>query len=199
MKNKNLLKQIEMFDTIIENGISPNQYYLLCCIRDSIKPNKINIHLELRNLQGGEWLDGNNKLTPKSITLIDSLEKLFNIKKKNTSTELMTKDYKEYIEAYNKTFPNRKLPSGKAARSATGNLEKAFRWFFENHKYEWPLIIEATMRYINDQEANNWKFCRTSQYFIRKDNLSDLADLCEAIKTGGYEDREKNTHTIKVV
>ncbi len=35
---------------------------------------------------------------------------------------------------------------------------------------------------------------RTSQYFIRKDNLSDLADMCENIKNGGYKEQE---HIIK--
>ena len=39
---------------------------------------------------------------------------------------------------------------------------------------------------------------RTSQYFIRKDNLSDLADLCENILNGGYEE-EKKTIKVKVV
>jgi hypothetical protein len=39
---------------------------------------------------------------------------------------------------------------------------------------------------------------RTSQYFIRKDNLSDLADFCEIMITDGYKE-EKKLHSVKVV
>lgn len=201
MKKNNLLKQMEMFDEMSRNKLSPNQYYLLCCIKDSVTPIKINIHLELRSLVNNQWLSLTGKkykLTPKSMTLIDKLEKLFRLKKTTTSSMLMGKDFKKNIETYKEMFPNIKLPSGKAARSAIGNLEKNFRWFFENHKYNWEIVLKATAHYINDHQKKGYKFMRTSQYFIRKDSLSDLADYCEIIMTDGDKE-EKNHHSIKVV
>jgi hypothetical protein len=183
-----LLKQMEMFDEMTNLGLTPNQYYLLCCIRDNISPLKINTHLELRNLMSNGWLTKDNKLTPQSQTIIKKIEKLFVISSTRTATQLMGKDYKKNIERYTKMFPNIKLPSGKAARSSIGNLSKTFKWFFENHKYSWDEVFVATAVYVNEGQAKQWKFMRTSQYFIRKDNLSDLADFCEVIKTGGYEE-----------
>jgi hypothetical protein len=40
---------------------------------------------------------------------------------------------------------------------------------------------------------------RTSQYFIRKDNLSDLADYCEMVISGGDEEEKPRYTTQKVV
>jgi len=65
MNKTDLLKQMEMFDEMSVHKLSPNQYYLLCCIRDSISPLKINMHLELRSLLADGWLTSDNKLTPK--------------------------------------------------------------------------------------------------------------------------------------
>tara|TARA_R110002020_G_scaffold29571_10_gene93232 strand:- start:98 stop:694 length:597 start_codon:yes stop_codon:yes gene_type:complete len=198
MKKNKMLKQMEMFDEMSINKLSPNQYYLLCCIRDSISPLKINMHLELRSLIAEDWLTPENKLTPKAHTLIGKIEKLFTIQKKKTSRALMKDNFMENIKAYKEMFPNQKLPSGKAARSANGNLEKAFRWFFDNFEYTWETILKATATYINEHQKNNYLYMRTSQYFIRKDNLSDLADLCENILTGGYEEEVKKIK-VKVV
>lgn len=189
---------MEMFDEMSRHGLSPNQYYLLCCIKDSVTPLKINMHLELRNLVSNQWITSDNKLLPKSISLIDSIEKLFSIQKKKTSNILMGKGYKDNISKYREMFPNIKLPNGKAARSAVGNLEKAFRWFFENFEYDWDTVFKATAHYINKYQKDQWNYMRTSQYFIRKDNLSDLADYCDIILTGGDNDEERR-HSVKVV
>jgi hypothetical protein len=156
------------------------------------------MHLELRNLVANQWLTPDNKLTPKSISLIDATEKLFSIQKKKTSNILMGKGHKENISKYRDMFPNIKLPTGKAARAAVGNLEVAFRWFFEHFEYDWETIFVATARYINKHQKVEWQYMRTSQYFIRKDNLSDLADYCEIVLTGG-DDEEERRHSVKVV
>ena len=189
---------MEMFDEMSAHGLSPNQYYLLCCMRDSMSPLKINLHLEHRALLANKWITENNKLTPKAVTLVDKLERLFSLKKAMTSNQLLGQGFKENIIKYVEMFPNIKLDSGKAARSAYGNLEKNFRWFFENHSYSWELIFRATAKYVNEKQKVNWKFMRTSQYFIRKNQLSDLADYCEMIRTGGDQEPETR-HTIKVV
>ena len=109
----------------------------------------------------------------------------------------MKDKFEQNIKAYNEMFPNQKLPSGKAARSAPGNLEKNFRWFFDNFKYDWELVLQATGVYINEHQKNNYLYMRTSQYFIKKDGLSDLADLCENIINGGYDDTKCRRQSIR--
>ena len=41
------------------------------------------------------------------------------------------------------------------------------------------MILEATKRYLLRQEEEGYTFCRTAQYFISKDGLSDLATEVE--------------------
>ena len=58
--SKKLLKQMEFFNEMSMSELSPNQYYVLCCMRDSVSPLKINLHLELRNLLTREWITKDN-------------------------------------------------------------------------------------------------------------------------------------------
>lgn len=186
---------MEIFDLVSEKGLTPNQYYLLCSMRDSVTPVKINIHLELRHLISEQWVTKDNKLTAKAHVLIDSIERLFIVAKKKTSLQLMGQDFKQNIITYRDKFPNKKLPSGKAARSSPKNLETVFRWFFDNYNYDWDTIFKATDVYVNECLEKGDKFMRTSQYFVRKNNLSDLADMCEAISTDGYTEAKANFNT----
>jgi len=208
-KKKALLKQMEVFDLITQKKLTPNQYYLLCSMRDSVTPLQMNIHLELRYLKNNGWIELLSedpiqyKIGPEAVTLINQIEKLFKTTKKKTSAHLIGKNYEEMIKVYTSLFPNVKLPSGKAARSAPKNIETCFRWFFENHKYNWDTILNATRSYIDEYQQNNWKYMRTSQYFIRKQEpdktfSSDLADYCAILESGGSIDTTP-TFSTKVV
>lgn len=203
--SKSLLKQMEIFDLITEKGLTPNQYYVLCSMRDSITPLVTNLHLELRLLKGNGWITGSEppKITNEAIALITKIESLFTIQKKKTSSQLLGKDFKEKLKQYNEIFPNTKLPSGSAARSSLSNIETRMRWFFDNHDYTWDIVFQATETYVDEKRKQNWKFCRTSQYFIKKaerdgTNNSDLANYCEIIKSGG-DVESTPTFSTKVV
>lgn len=200
MKKKNnlLLNQMELFDLITSSKLTPNQYYILCCMYDSVTPIRMNFKLELKSLIEDKWLSvkaDKYTLEPKSHTLIKKIEKLFKIQKKKTSIQLMNSNYKENILAFKMIFPNIKLPSGRAARSATKNLETAFRWFFENHEYSWETILKATNKYVDEYEIDN-KYMSCSLYFIRKqisgtkDFMSKLADYCDFVESGGDENNK---------
>lgn len=197
---------MEMFDEMSKNNLSPDRYYLICCIRDSVTPIGINLHLEMRRAISDGWLvmsEDNTKanLTPKAHSLVDGIEKLFSIQKKKTNTQLLGRGFKDKIIAYNEIFPNEKNASGKAARSSPKNLEATFRWFFENYNYSWETIFIATKYYVAEQaEIQDSKFRKSSQYFIRKDNLSALADYCYAYETDGFKDNDQTKdHVIKVL
>ncbi len=208
MKNNVLLKQMELFDMITSAKLTPNQYYLLCCMHDSVTPIRMNLRLELKSLIEDKWVTNKDVehgyvLAPKSVTLIKKVERLFKIQKSKTSAQLMNKNYKENILAFRNIFPNEKLPSGRAARSAIGNLETCFRWFFDNHEYDWPTILLATELYVSEFDYDK-KYMTCSQYFVRKQPagtnsfISKLADYCEFIKSGG-EVVKKATFSTKVV
>lgn len=160
-------------------------------MQQSVSPQYINIHQELRELVLQEWVTKENKLLPKAIALIQQVEGFFKVQKKKTSTQLMGEEFTVNIEKYQLLFPKVKLPSGKAARSAQSNVETNFRWFFEKHQFSWETILKATAIYIDEYERKTpaYMYMRTSAYFIRKTELdksivSDLANYCEIVESG---------------
>ncbi len=197
------LKQTEFFALLQSKGLSANQYWLLCSLKTYITAIIPNREIEMRQLKAARWVMEDNSLSPESETLIEVVEKLFTVQRKKGTATLLTVDYKVRITEFIELFPNIRLDSGKAARASFGNCENAFRWFFENHTYDWTAVMNATQNYVAEYQKKNWKFMRTSQNFIRKAEsdatyTSDLADYCAIVESGGYTDATP-TFKTKVV
>ena len=144
---------------------------------------------ELLKLKKDKWITNDNKITDKAKRLINEVNALFKKVKKKTNDKIMGNNYNEKIDEYNQLFPKMKLPTGKASRSSKSNLENAFRWFFQNHDYDWETVLKATNAYLTERKLNEWKFTRNSQYFIRKQVIdktweSSLANWCLIIEDG---------------
>jgi len=194
-----MLVQKELFDMITARGLSPNQYYLLTCIQDSIKSREVNVSSELRQLVDKDYviISRTSKgdqvlLTDKSKKIIKTVEQLFTSLAKNAAVKTMGDDYEAKIVEYNELWPKKKLPTGSYGRTNPKNLKSAFKWFFDNFDYSWDVILEATEKYIEDREMHNWEFTSTSEYFIRKNQpdksyISRLATACEALISGEDE------------
>lgn len=185
----------DIFTRLIQEGLTPNTYYVLHCIKEKIVPNKfVNKELECKRLQTDQWLTENLELTSKSLIFMEEINGYFKRTKKKTSQDLMGQDFVRNIEKYVEIFPNKKLSSGKYARVNAKNLEAPFRWFFENYDYDWEEIMKATERYVDEFSIRRYEFMRTAQYFIRKQNIdksfeSDLATYCEIIRSGDDEEQ----------
>jgi len=182
----------DIFNKLIKNNLTPNQYYILWCVKNNLAPKfNLNLSVEILRLQNDDWLNEDKKLTSKSIILVQELESYFKNSKKKSSANIMGEDFIKRIDEYLEIFPKFKLPSGKYARSDKKNLENNFRWFFENHSYDWDTVINATKLYVDEYERQGYKYMRTSQYFIRKLNPaektfeSELANYCEVYQNGG--------------
>jgi hypothetical protein len=177
----------EIFNKLIEKELTPNSFYVLYCIYNTVKPNKyVNSSLEVTKLKQEGWLEENLQLTSKSIIFTAEIDSYFKKAKKKTTKDLLGDNFTNNIKTYVEIFPNRKLSSGKYARVNPKNLENSFRWFFENYEYDWDMIFKATKKYIYDYSLKNYEYMRTSQYFIRKQNTdksydSELADYCNMI------------------
>ena len=185
----------DIFTRLIQEGLTPNTYYVLHCIKEKIVPHKsVNKELECKRLQTDQWLTENLELTSKSLIFMEEINGYFKRTKKKTSQDLMGQDFVRNIEKYVEIFPNKKLSSGKYARVNAKNLEAPFRWFFENYDYDWEEIMKATEKYVDEFSIRRYEFMRTAQYFIRKQNIdksfeSDLATYCEIIRSGDDEEQ----------
>ena len=184
----------EIFDKLIKNELTPNSFYVLYCIKEKIVPNKfVNKSLEVKRLQQNNWLKDNLDLTSKSLIFMEEIGGYFKKSKKKSAKAIMGDDFSICIKSYNQIFPSKKLGSGKYARVNAKNLEPGFRWFFENFDYSWETIYKATNKYVKAYELQNYNYMRTSQYFIRKQNVdktweSDLANYCEMVSAEDYQD-----------
>jgi len=177
----------DIFLKFVKEDITPNSYYVLHCIKNKIIPcSFVNKELETKKLISENWVNEDLTLTDKSIIFTTEIDGYFTRVKKKTSKNLLGDNFEDNIKNYSDIFPSQKLSSGKYARSNPKNLENAFRWFFENYNYDWETVLSATKKYVLEYRAIDYKYMRTSQYFIRKQNTdktydSDLADYCEMI------------------
>ena len=69
---------MEMFGMITNSGLTPNEFYLLYCIKQGVSPVHVNLHQELRNVINKSYIkdltsaEGNKyELQPLAYTLIE--------------------------------------------------------------------------------------------------------------------------------
>jgi len=177
---------------MMEEKLTPNQFYLLYSIKYSLTTPGINAHQEIRLLVNDGWLTQNDKvyiLEPKSESLISKMESYFAVQLKKSDNSVMGDDFDVNAEKYNSLFPRMKLGSNKPARAPIKEIITCFRWFFTEHDYTWDVILDATELYLEAEEAKGYKYTRTSKYFIRKQESdkswsSDLAAYCDLVLNG---------------
>lgn len=208
MASKNKMGLLTLFNIIAEEGLTPNQFYLLFCTKQGLSVPKINVHQEIRYLVTEGWLkdltdaDGNKYIIePKALTLISKAESFFGVQVKASNNSIMGDDFEKNVEKYNNIFPRAKSGNGKAIRSPLKEVLVALRWFFENYQYSWETIFKAAEVYVEEGKKNNFRYTRTSKYFVRKQEndksfASDLAAMCDLIDNG--EEFDEPTYTEKV-
>lgn len=210
MASKSKSEMMDMFGLITNQGLTPNQFYLLYFIKEGVSPVHVNIHQEVRAVIAKGFLRDNTtaegiqyELLPPAHTLIDQVESFFRVSKKKTNNQIMGTGYQEKVQEYLEVFPKMLLPSGKAARSDKKNVETALKWFIENYEYSWDVILKASKLYVGEYELKNFLYMQTSQYFIRKQNAdkswaSELANVCARVESGDIQHKQ-NYFSEKVV
>ena len=115
----------KFYNKLLDYVISPNQLYIMYCIREQIEARFVNLHVELRALRTLQYLDKNNKLTFIGSQILNECESTMKV-----SVEKQTVIERDYLYEYYEMWPKIKLPTGKYARVDKKNLETAFKWFF---------------------------------------------------------------------
>jgi hypothetical protein len=208
-KSKDTSQIIKFFNILDKANLTANEFYVLFYLYNinndklqnyNFKEKSINFHKEFRSLKLKNWLKNNDnaKLNIKDLELsldridilISNLEESLKTKTSTIKETIITLDFEANVVKYNELFPKRKLGSGKPARSNIKNLNTCFKWFFENHEYSWDIIFQATNNYLNKEEESNYKYTRTSQYFVKKQDImdksinSELANFCQLMLDG---------------
>lgn len=178
---------LNLFESIIDDGITPNGLYFLLKVSSGKIPSNdmINYHVEKRLLENSGYIV-ENKISEKSKILIEKYRDSLKFNKPKTEEQKNTEKEREtYINAYREIFPKGVLPSGSAARCSVKDLEKRFKWFFENYNYNWDTILKATKKYVDTFKDDDYKYMKTSGYFIVKNEKgmtsSTLETYCQMI------------------
>jgi hypothetical protein len=153
-------------------------------------------HDEFDGLKEMGYLEEALKLSDRGFALVLEFESLFKITKKKKGT--VTAEEMGYIKKYNEIFPDIKIPtSGKRARSHERDVAANFSWFLANYNYSWDTILQATELYVASLQKQNYKFMRTSEYFVRKQDpdktfKSELASYCASVESGEITEEPKH-------
>ena len=82
---------IEIFIKLNQNNLTPNSFYILYCIKESIVPNiYVSKELECKKLINDNWLTENLQLTDKSIIFTTEIDGYFKKSKKKSEYEERT-------------------------------------------------------------------------------------------------------------
>ena len=191
----------ELMKLLIKNQITPDQFFLLDCIQESIMsqdllPNKVE---DLKELKNKQFLDGSNTLTTKALNLLDDAQKLFVIPKNKKKNDYITEEFLENLQEFREIFPNQKLPSGKAARTNLDDLKrKMVEFMIKYPRFDWNTILDAATYYVETYRKADYMFMKTAGYYIMKNNESDLATDCELLLEGGMEELQKKNSLYNV-
>jgi len=137
------------------------------------------------------YLDNETFLNNKPLTndeLSDYFEKWLNISTKKNAA--LAEEVKDWIDEWNNLFPSKTYnASGKSIRVSFKGLNVKMTNFIRNYGYSKEIIFDATIAYLKYWKARHYTYCRTSSYFIdKKDEGSDLADWCNRVIGGEYEE-----------
>jgi len=178
--------------------VTPNQVYVLWSLREGELAKDTVLIGEIGMLKINGFLVPNKGKWSLSILATDLLNEVDNCFKKTKSPQVkidpqMDSMILKYLELWDGVKPG----SGKKAKSNPRNLKVNFIWFFKNYKYSWETILLATELYLNEQLVQNFKFTRTSQYFISKSinnqaRESELANYCQRIIDGDINTESSN-------
>lgn len=189
--SKKTINLQNIFEALEAIKLDPNELYILFCIKEKREAKTVNVFLSLRKLQADEFIvakEPNNGYLLEQYVLTPKAEEIL-LETGYSKIKIVEEIPLEKAEEYNELFPKRKAGSGSYMRSNPKDVKEALKWFVKTYPYDWSTIIEATSRYLDAEEAKDFKYTSTSRYFIKKMDASKtitskLADWCEIVKNG---------------
>jgi hypothetical protein len=185
------MSQLSYLTFIHQKGLTLNQYSLLYQVHEGINIVNVQQPEEYDFLYDNGYLTRSNgiwKVTPKSTRIINYLNSLFsdtiNNKKAYDTNEVDT-----LITQLREIYP-RKKDNGTLILSSKRDVKTHLERFFRVNDYEFSTIVEATRRYVKQQEENfDKRYMMHLKYFIMKDGTSTLSSYCDDVLNNPIESK----------
>jgi hypothetical protein len=174
------------FRYCIDNNYSPNELFMLYCIKKAItkKPSSINESLQIRNLVTNGLILANGSITDKGNEVLKKILAIAEPKKEQVLVSL------EFAKNYLSVFPKGILPSGVPSRMPIKQIQKDLSWFLSTYsEYTEDIVMRAASYYVENFARNDYAYMKNSKYFIAKTQpnkiiYSTLAEYCQLIVEG---------------
>jgi hypothetical protein len=185
------MSQLSYLTFIHQKGLTLNQYSLLYQVHEGINIVNVQQPEEYDFLYDNGYLTRSNgiwKVTAKSTRIINYLNSLFsdtiNNKKAYDTNEVDT-----LITQLREIYP-RKKDNGTLILSSKRDVKTHLERFFRVNDYEFSTIVEATRRYVKQQEENfDKRYMMHLKYFIMKDGTSTLSSYCDDVLNNPIESK----------
>ncbi len=174
-------------DLLKEHKLMPTSYVLLYYLHNKLDC-KISPETKKELLKLG-FIDVEGNITTKGKELFTDPDQISDSSKA---------EYEELLKKMVEYFPKGIKTGGKPVRTSINNeLIQKIKKFKKEYKYDDKIILEATMKYVEECKKKNYAYMRQFKYFIYKQGAgSDLADYCEMIKNGEIVNNGRNTKTL---
>lgn len=156
--------------------LTPNQYLYLVCLVGNIDPWFEISPEEFDNLQEKSYI----KNTDKGVVVRMKSTKLINQNGISSS-----EDIEEFVDNYRALFPSGVKTYGYPVKGDKQECIKKMKKFLATHDYTQQEILEATRSYLVLKKKDLWKGTQLAHYYIEKDEISNLASMCEDIRQNG--------------
>lgn len=102
------------------------------------------------------------------------------------------------VDQYRAYFPSGVKTSGYPIKGDKQACITKMKEFKTKYDYSNEEILEAARVYTSLQKKNLWKGTQLAHYYISKDGISNLANMCEDLRENGHKE-QNSTGTVEVV
>lgn len=159
----NLIEKIE------RSNLSPNQYFLLFCLKNGIKPITESAE-DIRILETKGYLGPNKHILPKYGEVF-------------ADPEMEEKALTNNAVRFSRIFPPMILPSGAHSRGHLNVIKPKLKAFIDVYNFDWETIFQAAENYVTRFKQKNYNYMRNCPNFVfNKDGESLLSLECEVVE-----------------
>jgi len=166
----------ELFNLLLGEGITPNQYSILYHCRENLRCPLPNSDGEARILQLKGYLDTDNKLTAKADSVLKKADLIF-----GKSTIVPAGNLAEQIKEYRSKFPT-------GRKGSFDEVEKKLLRLFKNHpELNMDIIQKATTLYLSTMARNGEeRYIMKAGNFIEHvtNKTNTILEWCEQVLEG---------------
>ncbi len=167
-------------------GLTPNEAYYLQSLKDGKEDVVLGKMSNVSFLKEMDYLSSEGKLTAKSIKFLAETFKKITIKK-----TVGQADVSELVKKFRDLFPAKIKTANTPVKSNEKNLiVKMIKFKKEYPKITDETILAATAKYVEGKRKEGYAFMTVAENLIYKNQISQLATLCDSYVEDGKDGRE---------